>query len=97
MCELLVMMVLCSSTDLVTDLVCEVEEEEATPAPGPASLNDENGTGEDEALAADLKRLRDSLKLGPESMALSSPERSENETECCCCCCVSDDDASGDE
>ena len=73
-------MVRCSSTDFVTAVVVLLlvaRDEELL------NLTAEDScccccccccwTGED----ADLNRCSDSLKLGPESMALSSPERSE--------------------
>ena len=73
----------CSSTERVTVLFCvccRLDEEvilkeeccsggDDAPALGPASVS--------ECAAADRKRCSDSLKLGPDSMALSSPDLSE--------------------
>jgi hypothetical protein len=68
-CEFLVIIVLCSSTDFRTDLVWlrEVNLRVGELAP-PLTASAE---------VAVRNRCRDSLKLGPDSMADSSPERSE--------------------
>lgn len=81
------MIMVCSSTERVTVLFCvccRLDEElilkeecciggddapAAPAAPGPPSVS--------ECAAAERKRCSDSLKLGPDSMALSSPDRSE--------------------
>lgn len=76
----------CSSTERVTVLFCvccRLDEEvilkeecciggDDAPAPAPAP-----GASVSECAAADRKRCSDSLKLGPDSMALSSPDLSE--------------------
>ena len=70
----------CSSTERVTVLFCvccRLDEE--------VILKEECCTGASvaaaasvsECAAAERKRCSDSLKLGPDSMALSSPDRSE--------------------
>ena len=71
----------CSSTERVTVLFCvccRLDDEEVI-------LKEECCTGASvaaaasvsECAAAERKRCSDSLKLGPDSMALSSPDRSE--------------------
>ena len=85
----------CSSTERVTVLFCvccRLDEEELilkeeccsggddAPALGPASVS--------ECAAAERKRCSDSLKLGPDSMALSSPDLSEKEYPDVVDCCI---------